>query len=149
MGVADAGLFGHDGDVAQQCVRCREADCVAINGGNDRLVELKLAGDGAAADHGVVHLAFFEDIAARPLRHRLDVAADAEEITGAGQHHAIDGVIIAQIVPDRSQLADQFLVDGVARLRPVQRHGRHLVRDLDLQAFVFGISRHIDLPCIH
>ncbi|GCC49193.1 hypothetical protein chiPu_0033541, partial [Chiloscyllium punctatum] len=92
-------------------------------------------------------LALFEHVAAGPLRHRLHVAADAEEVTGAGQHHDIDGVIVGEVVPDRAQFADQFLVDGIARLRPVQGHGRHLVGDLDRQAFILGVVGHVYLHC--
>jgi len=45
-----------------------QADGIAVDGGNDRLVELELTGHSATADHGVVDLAFFEDVAARALR---------------------------------------------------------------------------------
>ena len=61
---------------------------------DDRLVEFELTRHGTAADHGVVDFALFEDVAARPLRHCLDVATDAKEVARAGQHHDIDRVIV-------------------------------------------------------
>jgi hypothetical protein len=94
-----------------------------------------------------VDFALFKDVAARPLRHRLDVATDAKEVARAGQHHDVNGVIIAKIVPDGPQFADQLLIDGVACLRPVQGHGRDLIHNLDLQAFISGVLGHIFLHC--
>src|ERR1700738_2369977 len=120
----------------------RKSDGIAIDGGNNRLVEFKLSGYAAPADHGIVHLPFFEDVAARPLGHGLDVAADAEELAGAGQHDDVDGVIVSQIVPDRPKLANQLLIDRVTCLRTVQGHGCDLLRNFHLQAFIFGILGH-------
>jgi hypothetical protein len=94
-----------------------------------------------------VDFALFEDVAARPLRHRLHVTTDAKEVARAGQDHDVDGVIVGQVVPDGSKFADQLLIDGVACLRPVQAHRRDLVRDLDFQAFVSGVMGHIFLRC--
>ena len=73
--VADARVFRHHRNVAQQRVGRGKADGVTVDGSNDRLVEFELTGDGAAADHGVVHLALLENVAARaaptsPLRRR-------------------------------------------------------------------------------
>ena len=79
VAVADARFRRDDGDVAEQRDRRRQADDVAVDGADDRLVELEQAVDEAPADHRIVDLAFFEDVAARALRHRLDVAADAED----------------------------------------------------------------------
>ena len=95
-------------------MRRGKADGVAVDGGDDRLVQLELTGDAAAADH--------RDHAPRlPQEHRRPGRSDIaftspptlKIVAGAGQHHGADGVIVGQIVPDRSQLADQFLIDGV------------------------------------
>src|ERR1700730_17576931 len=142
MRIANAGVFGHHRDVAQERMGRRKADGVAIDGGDDRLVELKLGGGAAAGDHGVVPLPFFENVATRPLGHGLDVAADAKELAGAGQHDDVDGVIVGQIVPDRPKLANQLLIDRVTCLRTVQGYGRDLVRNFHLQAFILGILGH-------
>ena len=146
VGIADPGFLGHHRDVAEQRVGCGKADGVTIDGGNDRLVQLELTRDGAAADHGIMHLALLEHVAAGPLRHRLHIAADAEIVARAGQHDYVDGMVIAEIIPDRPELADQLLIDGVAGLRPVQCHRRHLVCDVDFQALILGVSRHFILP---
>ena len=106
MGVPDAGVFGHHGNVAQQRMGRCKTDGIAIDGGDDRLVQLKLASDAAPADHGIMHLALLENIAAGPLRHRLHITPDAEIIAGASQHHGTDGVIVREIVPDRPQLTN-------------------------------------------
>ena len=55
---------------------------------------------------------------------------------------------IAEVVPDRAQLADQFLVDGVARLRPVQRDRRHFLCEIDFQAFILCVYRQCFLPLV-
>ena len=99
VGIADARVFRHDRNVAQQRMGRRKADSVAIDRGDDRLVQFELAGDAAAADHRVMHLAFLENVAPGPLRHRLYIAADAEKVAGTGQHDDIDGVIVAQDRP--------------------------------------------------
>ena len=65
VGVADARVFSHYRDIAKQRVGRGKADGVAVDGGNDRLVELELTGHATTTDHGVVDLAFFEDVAAR------------------------------------------------------------------------------------
>src|SRR5579883_766104 len=145
MRVADARVFGHHGDVAEECVGGGKADGVAVDGGDDRLVELELTRDSATADHGIVDLAFLKHVAARPLRHGLDVAAHTEELSGARQDHDIDRVIVGEIIPDRAEFADQLLIDGIACLRPVQGHRGDLVGDVHGQALVSGVSGHIFL----
>ena len=85
---------------------CGEADGIAIDGGDDRLVQFELTRHGASADHGIMYFALFENIAAGSLRHSLYIATDAEIVAGTRQHHGTDGVIVREIVPDGPQLAD-------------------------------------------
>ena len=75
-----------------------------------------------------MHLALFENVPAGSLGHGFDVTSNAEEIAGPRQDHGMDAVIVAKVVPNGSQLADQLLIDRIARLWPVQRYRRHLVR---------------------
>ena len=140
MGVADPRVLGHNRDVAQQRVGGGKADRVSIDRRDDRLIEFELARDTSAADHGVVHFPLLQNVATGPFRHRLHVAADTEEVAGTRQQHDIDRVIVGEIVPDRSQFADQLLIDGISRLRPVQCYRCDLVRNLDREAFILGIS---------
>jgi hypothetical protein len=61
---------------------------------------------------------------------------------GAGQQDRADRHVVGKVVPDRAQLADQALVDRVARVGAVQGDGRDLVGDLDLQVVVVCVAGH-------
>ena len=89
-------VLGHHGDVAEQRVGRSEAG-VAVDrreiGFEDRLTR------HAAPAAWIMDLA--RDVATRCSR-TSHSPRRAEEVTGAGQHHDIDGVIVGEVVPNRA-----------------------------------------------
>jgi hypothetical protein len=115
LGLAEAGIFGGDDDVAHHRNLAPAAERETGDRGNDRLPALRdpfpAAGDEVLAvglDVGLVD-------------HFLDVGPGGEGLVATGEDDGGDRRVALQIVERRAEIGDQRRIQGVERLRPVQR----------------------------
>ena len=156
VSVGKARLLRYHRNIAEQRKRRAEADRVAVDGADDGLLDVEKIihqaapvgrRDRTASSPLALAIAGSREVAAR---HALDVAASAERASRAGQDDRIDVAIGAHVDPDLLELVMHDVVDGVERVRPINRDRRDAVRHFDFEEFVIAVvGRHDqDLPVL-
>src|SRR3546814_2060716 len=73
----------------------------------------------------------------------VEVAAAAEVVACAGDHHHADGIVAARCGQGVRELLQRLAAESVSTLRTVDRHRGHATILLVEQVLVLGLRRHL------
>ena len=118
LGLAELRSVGGDDDVADHGELAAAAEAIAGHRRDDRLPR---PGDPRQR----LAIVAVEGLDEGEALHLLDVGAGGEGLLRAGDDHAADALVGVEGGDRIAELADQRRVEGVQRLRPVERDERH------------------------
>src|SRR5215471_10686091 len=142
---AELRLPGHDPDVPLHGQRDADADCRAVDCGDDRRGHLPWA-DRVSGPLLLNRLALVALTAPECAPSAFKVGADAEVATGAGDHNGADRFVGFELAEGPMELESHLPGVGVASLGPVQYDQAHATSPLYENRFVHGRS-HSLLSC--
>lgn len=115
--------FGHrDANVGAAQHFKATGDTRTIHRGNDRLVDRETVQDGMDGVQGIPSLGFGK-VAGEFGNEFLQIGVGAEIPPDAGDHGNPGAVVVTEVGPCVSQIAEMFHIQRVARLGPVDRNG--------------------------
>ncbi|MDT4857917.1 hypothetical protein FQZ97_923620 [compost metagenome] len=135
MGITNLCRQRRVGDIAVQGQGRAQADGVAIDLGNDRLLAIQHREDDLLAPaHTVEEALRLVD----NLLHLLDVATGAERPTGARKDDDLGIGIMACIDENPSQLSIHLVINGIECVRTIEGNGQNAIFTLELERLVAG-----------
>ena len=133
MAVGDAGILGGNGNVSHQGHRQAGAHRHAVDGGDDRLVQVENVIDDVG---GFLRVLRHDGGVVDGLLDHLKIAAGGEGFAGAGDDGHPRLRVGGDVPPDAAQLAVQPKVGGVEGFGTVHRQVDHAVGLLNEQVLV-------------
>ena len=124
MAIGEPRPFPGDGDVGQQRHGQAGAHRHAVDGRNDRLVQVNHMMDDVA---GFLHGGSDDFGVADGLLDHLEIAAGRKGITGAGDDRHPHLRVLPQVGPDAAEFVVQGEPGGVEHLRAVHRQQSHAI----------------------
>ena len=137
--VGEAGALGGYGDVGQQRHREACAHGHAVDGGDDRLIQVDHVVDDVA---GFLHGACDHLSVADGLLDHLEVAASREGVACASDDGHADLGVLAQVEPHPRKLVVQGKPGGVEHLGTVHGQEGNAVLFFDEQVLVAAVINH-------